>query len=40
MVPVSDCFCDECVIKYYQEGLIDKGTVGYEEAKRLIENQK
>lgn len=39
-VPHSDCFCDDCLIKYYKQGLIDEGTPAYEVVKRLIEQQK
>jgi hypothetical protein len=40
MVPSSDCFCDNCMMKYYREGLIDKGTPAYEQVKELLKNRK
>jgi hypothetical protein len=39
-VPISDCFCDKCLIKYYQQGLIMEGTPAYEEVKQIMEVRK
>lgn len=39
-VPHSDCLCDSCMIKYYNQGLIPKGTGAYVEVKQLIKNRK
>ncbi|WP_303451053.1 hypothetical protein [Oceanobacillus profundus] len=40
VVPHSDCHCDKCMIKYYEQGLIPKGTLAYEDVKRLMEIKK
>jgi hypothetical protein len=38
-VPHSDCHCDKCMIKYYEQGLIHKGTPAYEDVKKLIKKE-
>lgn len=39
-VPYNDCFCDNCMIKYFKQGLIPEGTPAYNEVEQLIKNKK
>jgi hypothetical protein len=39
-VPHSDCFCDNCMIKYFNQGLIPEGTPAYDEAKQLVNHKR
>lgn len=40
VVPHSDCMCDGCMIKYFNEGLIPEGVGAYEEVMEILKNRQ
>lgn len=39
VAPHSDCHCDKCMIKYYEQGLIVEGTPAYNDVQKLLKKE-
>lgn len=39
VVPYNECMCNGCMVKYYNQGLIEEGTGAYEDVMEILKNK-
>lgn len=35
----NDCMCDDCMVKYFHQGLIHKGTPAYDDVMGILKTK-